>query len=359
MELTGAELARRYAAEIVEPLLAQRFPRLPYAVGRLGSGSDVLGLDDPVSRDHDWGLRLTLLVEPDDVADVDALLARELPATFLGLPTRFATTWDPVDRHRTEVATPGGFALSRLGIDATRPLSVVEWLSLTGQSVLEVTAGPVFTDTLPAAAGITAIRDRLAWYPEDLWRYFVAVDWAKLAQELPLVGRAGSRGDDLGSRVVAARLVGVLLHLGFLLERRWPPYAKWIGTAFTDLPQAAAAGPHLAGALAAADWEGRQAALGKALTTLFRVQRSVDLPVPDGVSRPIEAFFERPFLAVVASVPDRLLATVVDPEVRALPRGVGSVEQWVDNVDVLTDRERRTTLTRALGLAPVEHRRPL
>jgi hypothetical protein len=34
-----------------------------YAVGRLGSGSDVLGFDDAISRDHDWGCRLTLLVD--------------------------------------------------------------------------------------------------------------------------------------------------------------------------------------------------------------------------------------------------------------------------------------------------------
>jgi hypothetical protein len=30
-----------------------------------------------------------------------------------------------------------------------------------------------------------------------------------------------------------------------------------------------------------------------------------------------------------------LEASVTDPAVRALPRGVGSVEQWSDNVDVL------------------------
>jgi hypothetical protein len=32
---------------------------------------------------------------------------------------------------------------------------------------------------------------------------------------------------------------------------------------------------------------------------------------------------------------------VTDPEVRALPRGVGSAEQWSTNVDVLVEPDRR------------------
>jgi len=64
----GIELARRYFGEVVRPLLAHRRPGLSSAAGRLGSGSDVLGLDDDRSRDHDWGLRLTVLVADDGTA---------------------------------------------------------------------------------------------------------------------------------------------------------------------------------------------------------------------------------------------------------------------------------------------------
>ena len=98
---------------------------------------------------------------------------------------------------------------------------------------LEVVGGEVFEDT---GGALTALRAAMDWYPDDLWRYLVACDWRRIDQELPLMGRAADRGDDLGSRVIAARLVAATMHLGFLLCRAWPPYAKWRGTLFGRLP---------------------------------------------------------------------------------------------------------------------------
>src|SRR4051794_41725254 len=96
----GTALARTYYLDVVAPLLAARWPSLPHAAARLGSGSDVLGFDDDTSRDHDWGLRLTLLVTPDLVDDVNQYLEKTLPDSYADLPTRFAVTWDPVVRQR-------------------------------------------------------------------------------------------------------------------------------------------------------------------------------------------------------------------------------------------------------------------
>jgi hypothetical protein len=117
--MNGAELARGFWADMVAPLIAEELSRLAYAAGRLGSGSDVLGLDDAISRDHDWGCRLTILVDARDrdvVPELSGLLDQGLPERYHGRPVRFRTTWDPVSSHRVDVATVGDFAASRLGV---------------------------------------------------------------------------------------------------------------------------------------------------------------------------------------------------------------------------------------------------
>jgi uncharacterized protein DUF4037 len=343
VDLSGAALARRYYDEVVGPAVAARWPRLPHAAGRLGSGSEVLGFDDDMSRDHDFGPRVNLLVPPGMTRQLDAHLAAVLPEAFDGNPTRFATTWDPQVRHRVQVDDVPTFVASRTGIGGTERLTVSDWLSLTGQAVLEVTAGPVFVDT---AGELTSARRRLAWYPDDVWAYVVATDWARMAQELPFIGRTADRGDDLGSRVIASRLAGAVMHLAHLLERRWPPYAKWTGTSLKSLPAGAAAAAPLLRAVDAQDWRTREDGLVEALRILCRLQRDVGLPAVDD---PIGPFWDRPYRCIRDEVVTSLEGSITDPAVRALPRGVGSTEQWSDNVDVLVDPGRRLSLPATCG----------
>jgi len=332
----GAQVARRYHDEIVGPLLTRLCPHLVYAAARLGEGSDVLGLDDAMSTDHGWGLRLSVLL--DDAGKVDevrALLDAELPETFAGLPVRFPLNDDGPAILAVDVAGVAAFLQRRLGADPRQALTPHQWLGLTGQSVLEVVAGPVFADTGDL---LGSARRRLRWYPEPLWLYVLAAGWQRVSQEMPFVGRTGMRGDDIGSRIIAARLARDLAHLAFLTERRWPPYPKWFGTVLADLPVAGVSAG-LQQALAAADWPVREAGLVAAIDAVHARQVAAGLPVP--ATSPVEPFWSRPFRTVGASIVDGLTAAITDPQVRALPVGAGSVEQWIDNVDVLARPARR------------------
>jgi hypothetical protein len=90
--------------------------------------------------------------------------------------------------------------------------------------------------------------------------------------------------------------------------------------------------------LATSEWRARESGLVDALRLLSRLQAEVGLP---SVEDPVEAFYDRPYRGVREAAVRVLEQSVTDPVVRALPRGVGSPDQWSDNVDVLVRAERR------------------
>ena len=67
--LNGLEVARRFFAEWGLPFLQEQFPGLAQrmAAGLL-HGSQVLGADDELSRDHGWGPMFLLLLPEVDYA---------------------------------------------------------------------------------------------------------------------------------------------------------------------------------------------------------------------------------------------------------------------------------------------------
>lgn len=317
----------------------ERCQGLPYAAARVGAGSEVLGLDDAMSQDHDWGLRLQLFVSESDVPVVLSALDRYLPDSYQGHPVRFAFTGQRAARLGIDVTTPTKFAHDRLGFDPNQSVTTSDWLSLSGQAALEVVAGEVFTDQV---GELTRLRKAVTWYPDDIWRYVVACDWRRLDQELPLMARAGNRGDQLGSRIIAARLAEIAVHLAFTLSQAWQPYSKWRGTTFSELAVARKIARDLQTAVAASQWQDRSDALREALEHLANFQSEVGLPTASPVVVP---FWDRPYLQIEQSLVTTLMDSIADPTVRELPVGLGGIDQRTDNVDVLVSPEHRSAAT--------------
>ncbi|MGD6748549.1 DUF4037 domain-containing protein [Streptomyces sp. BH105] len=59
-----------------------------------------------------------------------------------------------------------------------------------------------------------------------MWRHLLACQWQRISQEEAFVGRCAESGDDLGSALVAGRLVRDLMRLCLLPDRRCAPYGK-------------------------------------------------------------------------------------------------------------------------------------
>ncbi|MFD7581095.1 DUF4037 domain-containing protein [Kitasatospora sp. NPDC059817] len=360
----GLELARTLHEEAVRPLLAEAFPGLGYAAARVGAGSEVLGFDTARSTDHDWGPRLELFLSPGDAARhgkrLREVLAHRLPRQVRGRSTHFRRGPDPLDPvrhpdwtegpvdHLVEVHDVPSWLAARLGPAAagwyrTDP-GAGDWLALPQQRLAEVTGGAVFHD---GPGDLTAARRHLAWYPEQVWRYLLACQWRRIEQEEAFVGRCAEVGDELGSMVVAARLVREVMRLSLLMERRYAPYGKWLGSAFGRTGAAGELGPLLHGALTSGHFTERERYLCEAYEAAARRHNALGLTAPLAAAR--RPFHGRPYLVLDAGRFARaLLETVTDARLRALPP-VGGVDQWTDSTDLLGLPQAIRTAVGALG----------
>ena len=316
------ELNARFYTEVVAPIVAPWC----HSAARIGWGSEILGFDTERSTDHGWGLRLNIFVATDDTALARTAVNEQLPESFAGWPVRYG--WDeyPVTHH-VEVTTLAEWSTDFVGCDATKPLSTVDWLLAPQQRLLGVTRGAVYHDGLDA---LTPMREQLAWYPDDVARWMLACQWHRVAQEEAFTGRTAEVNDEIGSRLVAARLVRELMCVHFLLAHEYWPYTKWFGSAYRALPHAGELIPQFQAAIAATNYPDREAALVQCFEGVARLHDDLD------IDPTVRNFYARPFRVLDA---DRFATAyreqITDPWVRHLPL-IGSIDQFVDSTDVLS-----------------------
>ena len=239
-----------------------------------------------------------------------------------------------------------GFFEARLGFDPAKKIEIVDWLTVPQQRLLEVVRGEVYHDGL---GKVRKIQEKLKFYPRDVWLYLLAAQWSKIAQEEAFVGRAGEAGDELGSSVVAARLVREIMKLAFLMERQYAPYSKWMGTAFSRLRIGRRLTPVLQDVLSAKTWKAREKKLAEAYSIVARQHNALGItkPLPPRVTK----YYGRPFLVIHGDAFASLIRdAITDPRLRWLPPNIGSVDQFIDSHDVL----QRIPLVRRLGTALYE-----
>jgi hypothetical protein len=324
----------------VRPILDRRFPDFVYAAALIGHGSEVLGYDDEQSRDHEWGPRVKLFARRlERAGEIRDALAQELPPEIAGFPTHFGPTDEegvfaigdvsagPVD-HRVELFVLRDYLLAELGVDPLERFDAADWLVTPSQRLLELSGGEVFTDPI---GDLTRIREQLAFYPHDVWLVVMAGQWRRIAQLEHFVGRTGSRRDELGSRLITASLVHDLMRLSLLQERRYPPYWKWLGTAYAELLRPES--DTLAAALAAPNWKAREDALGEAYEAV--AARHNELAITDPVDPSVRRFWGRPFQVLFADrFVDALHASISDDALRGIEHRAGAIDAVSDNVDV-------------------------
>jgi len=344
----GLTLARDFFEEIIKPLLAEKTPGVPYAAALIGPGSDVLGFDTPISRDHDWGPRLQLFLPerelPERASLLGRVLASELPSEFHGFPTCFApadangyrrpleNAGRPID-HLVEITSVGRYSRKLLGFDPLTGMDAKQWLLAPQERLLELTAGEVFVDSV---GELTSLREHLRYYPKQVWIYLMAAQWQRIARREEIVARTGVGGDDLGSRLVLAALMREIVRLAFLLERQYAPWDQWLARGLANLRHASRLAPLLSRALSAYDWMQREQRLVDAYAILAALHNSL------GLTAPLETTSERGPRGFLTIHADRFAAAlaekITDEQLKPLLTALtGAVDQFVSSDEVLLD----------------------
>lgn len=333
--IPGLRLCALFYSEIIKPILDSNFPNIRYSAALIGAGSEVLGFDTEMSTDHDWGPRLKLFLDEDDFADkaqaIEALIKSNLPNRFRDYPIQW-TISGPSSNVCVQILTIRGFFLDYLKFDIRDEIKIADWLTFPEHKLLAVKGGAIYWDDL----GLQASRERFRYYPHDVWLYLLAAQWQRIGQEEHLMGRAGIVGDEIGSTLIAARLVHDLMRLCFLMEKQYAPYAKWFGTAFAQVSCAEALIPLLRRVLLAPTWSERQEFLVLAYENVATKHNA--LQITEVLAPKVSYFYERPFLVIGGGrFVNAIREKITDPVVKQIADRllIGNVDQFNDSTDFL------------------------
>lgn len=335
--IPGIKLCGLFYSEIIKPILDLNFPGIRHSAALIGAGSEVLGFDTEMSMDHDWGPRVKLFLDEDDSATniraIEALLKSNLPNRFRSHPVQWKID-GPSGNFCVEPLTIRSFFLDYLNFDIRDEIKPADWLTFPEQKLRSVISGGIYRDDL----GLQMSRERFRFYPHDIWLYLMSAQWQRIGQEEHLMGRAGLAGDEIGSALLAARLVRDLMRLCYLMEKQYPPYAKWFGTAFAQLGVVETLLPLLRGVLLASTWSERQKWLVPAYEIVAAKHNT--LQITELLPAKVSHFHERPFLVIHGGrFANALREKISDPVVKRIAARwlIGSVDQFSDSTDLLNE----------------------
>ncbi|MCR5335848.1 MAG: DUF4037 domain-containing protein [Synergistes sp.] len=233
--MQGLELCRRYYEEIAAPLIEEKFGGGAYrfAAGLAGEGSECLGFDDEISRDHDFGPGFCLWLTDEDFEKYGAELKKlydELPKEFMGISRNV----QPQAAHRVGVMRTGDFYGRFTGCRSVPP-DEAAWFRIPSHLLAAATSGAVFRDDF---GGFSEIRRALLpCYPRD-------VRLKKLAARVFVMAQAGQynyprcvrRGDMPAAAFALSRFAEAALEAIHLINERYAPYYKWLYRSAEKLP---------------------------------------------------------------------------------------------------------------------------
>ncbi len=234
--MKGIEISRGFWEELFRPAVEEQCPLLMerIAVGLSGSGSDCLGFDDEVSRDHDWWAGCMVWLperETDSYGFRLSTVYDRLPRKYRGVPAEHRSRQGD---GRYGIRSIEAFFRPLAGTPCP-PESWRQWLMIPSFALAAATSGEVFYD---GPGEFTRIRTALlSGMPEDVRKKKIAARAALMAQSGQYnYKRCLAHGEEGAALLAAGEFVRKSLGMIFLLNRVHMPFYKWAFRAMEQLP---------------------------------------------------------------------------------------------------------------------------
>ncbi len=233
--MPGLELCRQFYLQCGAPLIERTFGEngRRFAAGLAGAGSDCLGFDDELSRDHDFGPGFCLWLTDED----DETFGGELRRLYSELPRQFGgcvRNTTPQGADRVGVMRIGDFYRRYTG-SRDIPEGDAAWLRIPEHLLAAAVSGEVFRDGLGEFSRIRS--GLLPCYPEDVRLKKLAARLFTMAQAGQYnYGRIMKRHDAAAAALALSEFARAALSAVHLLNRRYMPYYKWAFRSARRLP---------------------------------------------------------------------------------------------------------------------------
>lgn len=216
-------------------MLQEQFPEIAEkaAAGLVGYGSECLGFDDEISRDHDYGPSFCIWLP----REIYGEYGRKIQAAYDALPKEFMGFAGRVEEEqgkgRVGILCLEDFYRGILGRDCV-PQREEEWFAIPESALCTAVSGKVFEDNFGL---FTKMREALlAYYPEAVWRKKLAESLAKAAQAGQYnYARAMKRGERIAAEICLTEFAKEAMQIVYLLNKKYAPFYKWMHRGLREL----------------------------------------------------------------------------------------------------------------------------
>jgi len=230
--IKGLDVAQNFCNEWVLPFLKKEEPELiERAACALHGGSQCLGNDDLLSRDHGWGPAFQLFLTSEDARSHGKRLQRGLkdaaPREWLGAKWREVRPNVSVHSIDAWFRQHGGYAHP--------PKTKLAWLRIDESFLYMLRHATVFHDPL---GEFSKRKQAFHSYPYNVWLQRV---WDEMFSvwhygEYNFIDRLTYRKDSVAITICLGEFTQSTMRLCLLLHDDYTPYWKWLAAEFRKLP---------------------------------------------------------------------------------------------------------------------------